>query len=168
MIKRVGYGNMHLLDASGRLAKYATPECILRDHAAPPSVYERRLRHEVEACERDLRVAEARADYIEHSERDTFRMRDHASAADAAKALRALGLPEHPSDGGYDYLLRMEGVSLVAEHRLRLRARAETLREEMEDLRARTPRAVWRAECLELRALLAADPRYARGSTSAS
>ena len=62
MIKRVGYGNMHLLDASGRLAKYATPECILRDHAALRlPLYERRLRHEVEACERDLRVAEARA-----------------------------------------------------------------------------------------------------------
>ena len=169
MIKRVGYGNMHLLDASGRLSKYATPEDVLRDHAALRlPLYERRLRHEVEACERDLRVAEARADYIEHSERDTFRMRDHASAADAAEALRALGLPEHPSDGGYDYLLRMEGVSLVAEHRLRLRARAETLRVHLGDLRARTPRAVWRAECLELRALLAADPRYARGSTSAS
>ena len=91
-------------------------------------------------------------------------MRDYASAADAADACRTLGLDSHPVEGTYLYLLRMEGLSLVTEHRERHRRRANEMEGRLAALRETTVETLWRTELLELRAtLLANDPRLADG-----
>ena len=164
LVKRVGFGNMHLLDATGVLVKYATPRAILEAHAdVRLRAYEHRLAHDVAVCERDLVVAEAKMRYVEHTLDGTFVMRAFGSAHEAAEGCRVLGLPEHPGDdGGYAYLLHMSQVSLVAENVDKFRLKARDLRDELARRRALVPRNVWCDELLALRAVLVADPRYAR------
>lgn len=169
MTKRVALTNMHLLDAEGRLVRYAHPHAVLRAHAEVRlAAYAARLAHDVAKCETDLVVADAKARFLTLSLDDAFVMRAHATVADAEAACRALALPEHPDEGGYLYLLRMESLALVRENLTRFRARADALRASLADLRARTPRDVWRAECAALRVHLVADPRYAVPASSAS
>jgi DNA topoisomerase-2 len=163
LVKRVGFHNMHLLDARGVLTKYAAPEEVLRAHApVRMRTYERRLAHQVDACARDLAVTEAKMTFVTHVLDGTFVMRTFPNAHDAGEGCRALGLPEHPTDGGYHYLLSMSQVSLVADNVERFRRTAADARDELERLRALTPHHVWHQELTALEEALARDPRYAK------
>jgi DNA topoisomerase-2 len=163
LVKRIGYNNMHLLNAAGVLTKYATPEEILREHATVRiSAYARRISHQISMCERDVTVSNAKIMYIEHNLNETFVMKTLRNSKDAGEACRALGLPEHPVDGGYNFLLTMSQISLVAENVDRLRNKAQEMRDELERLRTLTPQNVWREELAALKDEFGKDPRYTK------
>jgi hypothetical protein len=98
--------------------------------------------------------------YIEFNLDDSFDMRAFQNSAAASEGCRALGLPEHPVDQGYHYLLTLSQLSLVHDNVVRFRTKAQTLRNELERLQALTPDEVWRQELLMLKDTLLQDDRY--------
>ena len=73
----------------------------------------------------DLVVSRARLQFIELSRRGVIVMSSFENVSDATTSFRDLQLPEHPIDGGFEYLLSMPQVSLVGSDTIMLRRRVE-------------------------------------------
>ena len=161
LVKKLGLSNMHFLNVHGKLTNYATPEEILHEHASVRrDGYRKRIQHEIYVCKVEVVVAEAKMAYIEFNLDDSFDMRAFQNSATASEGCRALGLPEHPVDQGYHYLLTLSQLSLVHDNVVRFRTKAQTMRNELERLQALTPDEVWRQELLMLKDTLLQDDRY--------
>lgn len=157
--KRVTLHNIHLLDAAGRLQKYAGPGEVLVQHAiARHDLYEVRIAHQISKCADEAALAEDRARYIEACLTGTFDMRAHADEAAASHALAQLGFA--PRDG-FDHLLKMPMSSTTAARASALRAQCVAKRDELDALQRLTPGEAWRSDLHILRDCLSKDVRYA-------
>lgn len=163
LLKRVGFGNVHLLNASGVLTKYDCPETILREHAdVRLKTYERRIKHEIALCEREVIVADSKITFIEAILNETLVLRMFENYDEATTACRDIGIPEHPMDHGYAFLLNMPQLSLVRENVDKLRSTAIALKKKLTHLQSLTPSGVWRDELQSLRREIQKDTRYNR------
>ena len=99
--------------------------------------------------------------FIQYNLDGTFVMKTFKNATEAGEACRALGLPEHPVEGGYHFLLSMSQVSLVSENVEKFRRKAAEMCDKLEHLRALTPSGIWREELGRLRDEFSMDSRYA-------
>jgi DNA topoisomerase-2 len=158
MERKISTSNMHLLDADGRLKKYADPREILVDHAhVRLQVYEARLRHLIVEGERAARLATNRATYVSLCVEGRLVPASYADAAAADAACAEVGLDR--VDGSYDYLHGMSISSLHQSKVAALRTTAATKTQEVEALRSKTPKDLWRSDLERLSAVFATDAR---------
>ena len=164
LCKRVGFQNMHFFDADGFLRKYESADAIVRAHAQVRlRLYATRLAHECAELEKQLRVAENRARFVEACVEGALDLRAFEDEAAAARALRDDNYDATGEDGGegsFAYLLRMPLVSVTRAKARELRRACDVMRESLRVLRSKTPEAVWRGDLRALRDALAADGRY--------
>lgn len=155
LVKRITFGNVHLLDARGELVKYESPERVVREHAALRlALYDRRLAHLVAKAERELLLARSKARYVRLRIAGEFVMAAQPSDAEACAALDRLGGLHRDADGSYDYLLDLPDRTFNAARAEAIEVAAERKAALLAELRAKTPEGEWRAELLELRAAL--------------
>jgi DNA topoisomerase-2 len=154
--KRVGFGNVHLLDARGALRKYASPHEVVAEHAAARlALYEARLAADAARAEAALRAADAKARFLALVVAGALDLRALADEAAACAALRARhGFGDDDDDEALASLLRLPLASLTKKGAADARAKVAQLEAELAALRARTPAGVWRAELEALRAAL--------------
>ena len=158
--KRLTFGNVHLINAAGKLCKYDTPESIVAEHARERlRCYEKRLAHQVTTCEAELSLLTDRARFIDACTAGTFDVKAHADEDAASRVLGELGFA--PREHGYDHLLSLPLKSLTVKRAEEVRKQCAKKAEELTRLRGLAPRGVWTTELRALREALLKDERYA-------
>lgn len=143
LVKKLNFGNVHLLDAQGTLHKYAHPHEIVAAHGEVRlSHYVKRLAHQVAQLRAEVTAADERARFIEACVEGRFDMRAHDTEAAAAEEVRALLMIE----GDVSHLLRMPLTSLTKHRAAELRKAALHKRAECEALEKVTPKEAWTAD----------------------
>ena len=140
---------MWMFDASGRLTHYATPEDIIRAHAAERlRVYASRREYDLGQTEARLEVALMKRRFVQLIVSEELRLQGRPRAA-VVEDMTARGLaPDR--EGKWDHLLGMSFSSATLEHVERLDAECRRLAEELEALRRETPSSMWLDDLAEL------------------
>jgi DNA topoisomerase-2 len=151
LVKKLSFGNVHLLDARGTLRKYAHPHEIVVAHGeARLALYAKRLAHQVAQLRAEVTAADERARFIEACVEGRFDMRAHETETAAAEEVRALLMIE----GDVSHLLKMPLTSLTKHRAAELRKTATSKRAECEALEKVTPKEAWTADLDALRPAL--------------
>lgn len=166
LVKKLTFGNVHLLNADHRLTKYTSPAQIVREHGALRlRLYESRLRHLLAAAEREHMIAHTRVLYLERLLDGTIDMRAFADDREACEAFDALGWYKDPDDDAhpYEYLLSMQTRSLNAKRANEYRSVSARKKDEWMALRECTPASEWTSELRALREYVLAQECFRRG-----
>ena len=158
--RRIVLTNMHLLNASGRLQKYATPYDIVVDHGAMRrSVYDRRRQHEIEGCVRAAQRARSVAHFVSLILNGTLQLNDYDGDEDVGTACASLGVPA--VEGSYAHLLALPMRSLTASRVAKANAEVARLEAEEASLRNTTSDQLWMRDLDALEAFWKNDARLA-------
>jgi DNA topoisomerase-2 len=165
---KVSINNVHLYTAgkASHIKKYGTVEEVYADfYVARHAGYVKRKQHILSNLERDLRVAQARATFIQAKLDGRLVLEnrpDEAVDADLASMGLPLGHELGLSTSGYDYLLNMPLKSLTRTKVADLNATVEKLNRTIAVTRATSVEEVWLEELRELECKLTGTPFVAR------
>lgn len=143
--KGLNTSNMHALDASDKVERYADPGAVAETHfAIRYGLYERRLELQRKTAEEDVRFAEAREGFVADVVARRLDVTGEESAVHEHCGLR--GWPRDSSASGFDYLTSMPVSSLTRERHARLSKDLDGKRRRLEEIRKTTPEGAWLAE----------------------
>lgn len=159
--ERVCNTHMWLHDGQYKLRLFKTYEDILREHAGERQrLYEKRKGRMLQTLRRELKLADARALFMQLVISGTLRMQGK-KRADLEVDMAEHGLPRLPtkegSEEGYDYALHMQFSSCTEEAIAKLQEQCVRLRADLQELEATSVAQLW---LRELDALLAAHREY--------
>lgn len=153
---------MWLHDASYHLCLYENYEAIVREHAAARlRLYAARREYLLAKLDRELALARGRASFVELVVAGKLRRFGQKRVA-LEEELGQHGLVPLLGAGGeatFDYALGMQFTSCTEEHVAKLCDTAASLARDLEELRGKTPEAMWDGELADL---LVAHAEYLR------
>ena len=151
MRKTINFHHVVLLNKEGKPQKFDCPQDIVRAHAEIRlCAYKRRLSHLVTKAEREMKMAESKARYVELRISGGFVMSEFKSDIDATARLDEIGGFEKDGSSLYDYLFSMQDRSFTAERARAIRETAAKKKAILEDLKTRTPENEWKRELVAL------------------
>jgi DNA gyrase/topoisomerase IV subunit B len=138
--------NLTLFDSRGRIARYLSPEHILRAYFPIRfHMYQRRRERLIANEEESIADIDARVRYIKAILSGELVIAGRP-VDDVSSSIEALGIPRRSTDGGdasYLYLLRMPIISITKERVDALEKRHAEATERLEALHRTTPAALW-------------------------
>ena len=145
--KTISVRNMHLWDSKGFIRKYQTPEDILHEfYDVRLEFYKKRREYLIQKLEKELQILSARVNFIE----DVIEERIVVFRKKKAFIVEQLMSKEYPIiDNSYDYLISMPLHQFTEEKIADLKHQKEEKEKELEDLKSKTPKELWKSDLVE-------------------